>query len=390
MADRMASRPLKAPTLDDRPHRTRRTRWSAASEWLAYGLMSTPADRAEAEAGVREAYELAGLAAPARLLWCDSPLAGARAARQLTADGLRPARRCAPGCAPGRGRRARAELTAPARPARLGPALARHRPAELAAAHRAGGQPAARPGSRSELGRRPADAARRRARPARRGLARRVRRRSRRWPDWPGWPAPPAGGGRTSTWPSSPSGRSRCTGTTWAGCTTATARPWPTRTVGACTPGAACRSRRRSRPSCPTLTVERIRAEANAEVRRVMLEHFGFDRYLRDSGATRVHADEFGVLWRVDIPDDEPLTMVEVVNSTPEPDGSRPHLLPARAAGHPDRAGGRGLDVRADRGRVSAARPRPDRRGDAPGGARDALEHAAGEDLVQRQRLRCT
>jgi len=71
-----------------------------------------------------------------------------------------------------------------------------------------------------------------------------------------------------------------------------------------------------------TLTVERIQAEENAEMRRVMLEHFGFERYLRESGAKKQHADEFGTLWRVDIPGDEPLVMVEVINSTAEPDGS--------------------------------------------------------------------
>jgi hypothetical protein len=71
-----------------------------------------------------------------------------------------------------------------------------------------------------------------------------------------------------------------------------------------------------------TLTVKRIQAEDNAEVRRVMLEYFGFERYLRESGAKKQHADEFGTLWRVDIPGDEPLVMVEVINSTAEPDGS--------------------------------------------------------------------
>jgi Domain of unknown function (DUF6745) len=73
----------------------------------------------------------------------------------------------------------------------------------------------------------------------------------------------------------------------------------------------------------PHLTVEQIREESNAEVRRVMLEHFGFERYLRASGARELGRDECGVLWRVELPEDEPLVMVEVVNSTPEPDGSR-------------------------------------------------------------------
>ncbi|MEV1002881.1 DUF6745 domain-containing protein [Nonomuraea sp. NPDC050202] len=71
------------------------------------------------------------------------------------------------------------------------------------------------------------------------------------------------------------------------------------------------------------LTPERIRSEPNAELRRAMLEHFGLDRYLAESGAQPVHSDETGVLWRIELPDDEPLAMVEVVNSTPEPDGTR-------------------------------------------------------------------
>ncbi|MEU1882519.1 DUF6745 domain-containing protein [Streptosporangium sp. NPDC020072] len=70
------------------------------------------------------------------------------------------------------------------------------------------------------------------------------------------------------------------------------------------------------------LTPARIRAEENAELRRVMLEHFGYDRYLAESGATPTHRDETGVLWRIDLPDDEAVAMVEVVNSTAEPDGT--------------------------------------------------------------------
>ncbi|MFI0815525.1 DUF6745 domain-containing protein [Streptomyces sp. NPDC021098] len=70
------------------------------------------------------------------------------------------------------------------------------------------------------------------------------------------------------------------------------------------------------------LTPDRIRAEENAELRRVMLEHYGYDRYLDESGAQPVHRDETGVLWRIDLVDDEPVAMVEVVNSTPEPDGT--------------------------------------------------------------------
>lgn len=71
------------------------------------------------------------------------------------------------------------------------------------------------------------------------------------------------------------------------------------------------------------LTAERIAAESNAELRRVMLENFGYDRYLAETGARPVHRDETGVLWRIALPGDEPVAMVEVLNSTPEPDGTR-------------------------------------------------------------------
>ncbi|MFE2040731.1 DUF6745 domain-containing protein [Streptomyces sp. NPDC059477] len=70
------------------------------------------------------------------------------------------------------------------------------------------------------------------------------------------------------------------------------------------------------------LTPRRIREEENAELRRVMLEHYGYERYLEESGAEPVQRDEAGVLWRIELDGDEPLVMVEVLNSTPEPDGT--------------------------------------------------------------------
>ncbi|GLF98458.1 DUF6745 domain-containing protein [Streptomyces yaizuensis] len=71
-----------------------------------------------------------------------------------------------------------------------------------------------------------------------------------------------------------------------------------------------------------SLTAERIRTEENAELRRVMLEFYGYDRYLDESGAQPVHRDEAGVLWRIALEGDEDVAMVEVVNSTAEPDGT--------------------------------------------------------------------
>lgn len=89
-----------------------------------------------------------------------------------------------------------------------------------------------------------------------------------------------------------------------------------------------------------TLTPTVIQDERNAEVRRIMLEHYGHDRYIVDSGAKPVQEDEAGRLWQVFLERDEPICMVEVVNSTAEPDGTfrtywlrvPPHLRTAKAA----------------------------------------------------------
>ncbi|WP_406291236.1 DUF6745 domain-containing protein [Embleya sp. NBC_00896] len=75
-------------------------------------------------------------------------------------------------------------------------------------------------------------------------------------------------------------------------------------------------------PGGSRLTVRGINNEENAELRRVMLEIYGYDRYLRDVGAQPLDRDETGVLWEIELDDDEPIVMVEVLNSTPEPDGT--------------------------------------------------------------------
>ncbi len=80
-----------------------------------------------------------------------------------------------------------------------------------------------------------------------------------------------------------------------------------------------------------TITVAEIEAETNAEVRRVMIERYGADRYVRDSGAMIMHSvpDDHPLiglrgakLYRKNVPDDESIYCVDVANSTPEPDGS--------------------------------------------------------------------
>ena len=71
------------------------------------------------------------------------------------------------------------------------------------------------------------------------------------------------------------------------------------------------------------ITIARIDSEQNAELRRVLLDRYGVDRYLCESGAEVIHEDRFGKLLRKNMPNDEPIVMVQVVNSTPEPDGTR-------------------------------------------------------------------
>jgi hypothetical protein len=77
-----------------------------------------------------------------------------------------------------------------------------------------------------------------------------------------------------------------------------------------------------------SITVAEIDAEFNAELRRVMIERYGTARYVRDSGAVEVDVwtDEAGQpvrLLRRDVPDDEPIVMLHLINSTVDPDGQR-------------------------------------------------------------------
>ena len=69
------------------------------------------------------------------------------------------------------------------------------------------------------------------------------------------------------------------------------------------------------------ITITNIGAENNSEIRRVMIERYGVDRYILDSGTLPVHADEFGTLYKREVPGDEPIVLCHVLNSTPEPDG---------------------------------------------------------------------
>lgn len=73
-----------------------------------------------------------------------------------------------------------------------------------------------------------------------------------------------------------------------------------------------------------TITDSEITQEPNAEVRRVMLARYGEARYIEAIGAKPLDRSDDGyILYRSALPDDEDLVMVKVINSTPEPDGTK-------------------------------------------------------------------
>ena len=71
------------------------------------------------------------------------------------------------------------------------------------------------------------------------------------------------------------------------------------------------------------VTPARVARWANAERRRVAMERIGIEPFMHALGGAVVQQDDYGRLWRTEREvDGEPLVAVEVVNSTPEPDGS--------------------------------------------------------------------
>jgi hypothetical protein len=74
-----------------------------------------------------------------------------------------------------------------------------------------------------------------------------------------------------------------------------------------------------------TLTPEQIFAESDIDLRRIMIDRFGLDRFISAVNAKPVHKDNHGTLFRFEPIDDEPLVVVRVKNSTPESDGTFKH-----------------------------------------------------------------
>lgn len=73
-------------------------------------------------------------------------------------------------------------------------------------------------------------------------------------------------------------------------------------------------------PEC--LTATRIDIEQNVEMRRALIDKFGVAAYLRETCAGIMDQNEMGTLYLKQLPGDEPIALVRVKNSTPEPDGS--------------------------------------------------------------------
>jgi Domain of unknown function (DUF6745) len=340
---------------------------AAAEAWLGRGLAAEPADRPAAEAAVRLAYQLTGLPAPERFVWQDSPRAGAIAAARLTGAG-ETGRSVRPQVRTKAWADARARQTA-----RLGAAgWAQHWAASgartwqllnerivtplrtrLAAELTVTGEGASATSERSEPGSREPGLSESELTDKELAAARLTLLDAVHGQHDGAWLAAFGGADQAGNVDDDAAlaglaGVARSAGWWWPyeRVVILTERPlavhrdnlgrlhhgdgpalsypdgWGLHAWrGMPIPAAVA-------AQLPHLTVEQIRDEANAEVRRVMLEHFGFDRYLQASGARELGRDESGILWRVELERDEPLVMVEVVNSTPEPDGtSRTYFL---------------------------------------------------------------
>lgn len=325
---------------------------SAADRWRQVMYATGPADRDEAAAGVRQAYHAAGLPEPERILWLDSPLLGALTAAVATDPDAMPILRDAGLDGPAREALARIGLGGTGAPVRE---AVRTRPWELA---RAGAHARLGPSGFTRAwdrtGARLWDLSNRLVRDLRRAVGEAAAGHDDAAALLRAATLDAVLGQHDAPWLAmfDALGRGETLGLAWV------ARSagwwWPFERVAIlCERPAELHLDESGRPhgasgpaiafpdgfalhawrgmpvpegfaaTLATITPQRIRAEENAELRRVMLEHYGIERYLADTGARPVQRDAAGVLWRIDMPGDEPVVMVEVVNSTPEPDGTR-------------------------------------------------------------------
>ena len=74
-----------------------------------------------------------------------------------------------------------------------------------------------------------------------------------------------------------------------------------------------------------TITAKEILAEENAEIRRVMIERVGMDRFIADAKAKEIHKHDRGILFSVDLPGD-PERVLRAVRVT-DPSTGRMYFL---------------------------------------------------------------
>lgn len=76
--------------------------------------------------------------------------------------------------------------------------------------------------------------------------------------------------------------------------------------------------------------MDKIKVESNTEIRRVMIERYGENRYITDSGMKAVaHDENFGTLYFENLNAGRPICQVRVINRSPEPDGTfKAYFLP--------------------------------------------------------------
>src|SRR5258706_189712 len=73
------------------------------------------------------------------------------------------------------------------------------------------------------------------------------------------------------------------------------------------------------------ITEKNIKTQNNQEVKRIMIERMGIEKHLHESHAKPIHTDEFGKLFKFE----GEQYVVEVINPTPNPDGTnRLYYLP--------------------------------------------------------------
>jgi hypothetical protein len=72
-----------------------------------------------------------------------------------------------------------------------------------------------------------------------------------------------------------------------------------------------------------SITLASIDSEPDVQIRRCMIEIMTPERYVALGGAVRIAEDDTGILWRKAWLASDAWAAVEVVNATPEPDGTR-------------------------------------------------------------------